>query len=131
MSDTTPTPDPYAARAAYLAALPEATWENVMAEGPGVFNAIRRDFPERAQALEQADARWKRAGKPAGMVRTAPPQTEPAPRTEPAPAPVEVPIPSEIKSVRDLLARGPIALHAFKETYPAEFAGLPTSRPRQ
>jgi len=130
MSDDTPTPDPYAQRAAYLAAMPEATWEHVMAEGPGVFNAIRRDFPERAQALEQADARWKRAGKPAAMLRTSPPATVPTPRPEPVPVPVTVPDPSEIKSVRDLLARGAVALHAFKQTYPAEFAALPTSSPR-
>ena len=135
MSDDTPTPDPYSQRhsqrAAYLAAMPEATWEHVMAEGAGVRAAIIRDFPERAQALEQADARWKRAGKPAAMVRTSPPATVPTPRPEPVPVPVTVPDPAEIKSIRDLLARGPLALHAFKEAHPAEFAALPTSSPRQ
>ena len=131
MSDDSPTLETYATRAAFLAGEPSATWENVMAEGPGVFAAIKRDYPERAEALEQADARWKRAGRPAGMLRTSAPATVPTPRPDPQPVPVTVPDPAEIKSVRDLLSRGPVALHAFKQTYPAEFAALPTSTPRQ
>ena len=128
MSDDTPTPDPYSHRAAYLAAMPDATWQHVMAEGAGVRAAIIRDFPERAQALEEADARWKHAGRPAAMVRTAPVATEPNPRPEPVPVRVETPAPADIKTMGDLLARGPVAFTLFRNAHPAEFAALPPTR---
>ncbi len=134
MTDEATTPDPYAARAAYLAGLESATWESVMNEGPGVFAALRRDYPERADDLEAAHARWKAAGKPAGMLRTAPVALSPTPRPESVAPTVAAPDPSAVPTMRYLLGLGGGAFDAFRKQHPDEYerlarsAGVPNSR---
>lgn|GEM_PF-3194022 len=131
MSDDTPTPDPVTARAAFLAAEPSTTWEALMHEGPAVYATVKENYPDRFEALEQAHARWRSAGKPASMVRTSAPVTVPNPRPVPEPVPVEIPDPSAVGSLRDLLPFGPHGFNEFKARHPEAFdrlaaaAGMP------
>ena len=106
-----------------------------MHEGPGVRAAMKRDFPDRSDALEMAHSRWTRAGRPAGMVRTSAPATTPNPRPEPEPAPqVPAPDPATVKTMSDLVRAGASAFVAFQREHPERFAalaaaaGVPASR---
>lgn len=137
MSDTneTSTPSPWAARAAFIAAEPSATFESVYAEGPGVMAELKENYPDRYNALFAAHTNWQRAGRPASGIRTAPVQTAPAPRPAPVAPQVAAPDPAGIATMRDLTRLGATAFNAFKAQHPDRFdelaraVGITPSRP--
>lgn len=108
-------------RAAYLAAAPEVTFRDVLRESPAVVAALRQNYAGRWDALESADAAWNAAGRPAGMLRTAPVATGSDPR--PAPRPELVPLPdpatATLKDIRD-----PRVFAAFAAAHPDRLSEL-------
>ncbi len=118
------TSSPYAERAAYVAANPDATFQSLIAEGPGVLAELNRNYPDRFEALHRAHLQWHAAGRPSSGIRTAPVQLAPAPRPEPVEPTVPAPDPASIRSMRDLVRLGAGAFNAFFKQHPERYAEL-------
>lgn len=134
--DTKPPVDLAAMQADWIAGRADATFDDLLAAGPAVFNEIKVNFPTRFAALEMAHRSWVASGRPSGVRPTAAPATAREPIAPASATPsVATPDPASVGSISDLVALGPSAFNAFRERFPERFdeiaraRGLAPSRP--